>query len=307
MKIIYEPNPSPDQIQVLYDGLARVAKLKKNQPPIETFGFFVKNNHQKILAGCNGAMYYGCLYIDSLWVDESMRGKNIGTQLLQAAENLGIEKGSLFSTVNTMDWEALGFYQKLGYQFEYQRTGYLNQSTLYFLKKSLRQEEFTIQSLEPMDLDTLVTSFSAHNWHKPKSVFERYWQEQTQNERKIWVAFDNQDLAGYITLKWKSYYQPFLDNSIPEIMDLNVLPPFRGKGIGASLLATAENEARKQCNIVGIGVGLYKDYGQAQKLYINRGYIPDGHGITYNYKPIDPGNMIRLDDDLVLWFTKPLK
>ena len=50
---------------------------------------------------------------------------------------MGKEKEYLFATVNIMDWEALGFYQKLGYEIEFQRMGYLNESTMYFLRKSL--------------------------------------------------------------------------------------------------------------------------------------------------------------------------
>lgn len=81
-------------------------------------------------------MYYGCHYIDNLWLDEKLRGQRIGTDLMKAAEKLVKDKGCLFSTVNTMDWEALGFYKKLGYVVEFERTGYFNNSTLYFLRKN---------------------------------------------------------------------------------------------------------------------------------------------------------------------------
>ncbi|MDW9178593.1 GNAT family N-acetyltransferase [Legionella pneumophila] len=138
IEIIYTPNPSSEEIQSLYNGIAEYAQLKKNQPPIESFGFFIYDDSKTIMGGCNGAMYYGCLYIDSLWIDESLRHKNIGTRLIESAEALGKERGCLFSTVNTMDWEALGFYQKMGYAVEYERTGYFHHSTLYFLRKSLR-------------------------------------------------------------------------------------------------------------------------------------------------------------------------
>ena len=96
-------------------------------------------------------------------------------------------------------------------------------------------------------------------------------------------------------------------HKIPEITDLNVLPPFQNQGIGSKLLETAEMEASKRSSVVGIGVGLYKDYGAAQKLYIRRGYIPDGRGIIYNYEPMLPGSTVEIDDNLVLFFTKRLK
>ena len=55
-----------------------------------------------------------------------------------------------------------------------------------------------------------------------------------------------------------------------------------------------------------IGVGLYSDYGPAQKLYFQLGFIPDGNGITYRGQPTIPGQSYPLDDDLLLWLVKLL-
>lgn len=54
-------------------------------------------------------------------------------------------------------------------------------------------------------------------------------------------------------------------------------------------------------------MGLYADYGIALKMYIKQGYVADGLGITYDYKPVEPGKEVKLDDGLILWFTKKLK
>ena len=94
---------------------------------------------------------------------------------------------------------------------------------------------------------------------------------------------------------------------MPEISDLNVLPTFRKNGIGSTLIEQCEELAATKSDLVGIGVGLYADYGLAQKLYIKLGYTPDGHGITYDYQPVIPGHKYTVDDDLTLWFTKRFK
>ncbi len=133
--IQFEENPTNAEIQILQDGIADYAKQMKRQEPLKFFGYFVRDNENHIKGGCNGCIYYGCLYIDNLWVAEELRGKTYGTQLMQFAEQFGKNNHALFSTVNTMDWEALGFYKKLGYAVEFERTGYINNSTFYFLKK----------------------------------------------------------------------------------------------------------------------------------------------------------------------------
>lgn len=151
-----------------------------------------------------------------------------------------------------------------------------------------------IKLLSETDIPLLEASFAPF-YTKPASIFEAYLQEK---DRKVWVAHletlkneviqTNNNLyffagsqlrvAGYITLKLKSKYQPFAKDNIPEIMDLNILSPFRNQGIASKLLDITEAEAAKVSEIVGFGVGLYKDYGSAQKLYIRRCYIPDGNG-----------------------------
>ncbi len=68
----------------------------------------------------------------------------------------------------------------------------------------------------------------------------------------------------------------------------------------------AEQCASKQSDIVSLGVGLYRDYGTAQRMYVKRGYIPDGTGLWYGNQQIFPGNEVFVDDDLVLYMSKSL-
>jgi len=56
---------------------------------------------------------------------------------MHEAEKIGREQGALFVTLNTMDWEALPFYQKLGYSIEFTREGYEKESKMFMLRKNL--------------------------------------------------------------------------------------------------------------------------------------------------------------------------
>jgi GNAT superfamily N-acetyltransferase len=134
-KITYTPDPTAEDINLLGKGIAAYATQQKGHEPIELFGFFIRDAQNKLQGGCNGAIFYGCLYVDQLYLEEALRKQGYGTQLIQAAEKLGKERGCTFSTVNTMDWEALGFYKKLGYVVEFTRRGYAKDSVFYFLRK----------------------------------------------------------------------------------------------------------------------------------------------------------------------------
>jgi len=56
----------------------------------------------------------------------------------------------------------------------------------------------------------------------------------------------------------------------------------------------------------GITVGLFDDYGPAQRLYAKRGYVPDGRGACQGQRPLKQGETITTDHDLILWLTKDL-
>jgi GNAT superfamily N-acetyltransferase len=98
--------------------------------------------------------------------------------------------------------------------------------------------------------------------------------EQREGQRLTFLAEWRGEFAGYVTLLWVSDYRPFAKRQIPGIFDLNVLPPYCGQGIGNALLDRAESVASAHSKVVGIGVGLYSDYGTAQRIYAPRGYLP---------------------------------
>jgi hypothetical protein len=102
-----------------------------------------------------------------------------------------------------------------------------------------------------------------------------------------------------------SRYQQLSDT--PEVQDFNVLPRFRRQHIGTDLRDEAETLISTRSSTAGIGVGMYPAYGDAQRLYVLRGYIPDGSGLAYRHKVLKPMEHTINDDDLVLYFTKLLK
>jgi GNAT superfamily N-acetyltransferase len=164
-----------------------------------------------------------------------------------------------------------------------------------------------IRLLQAQDIQPIAAAFQTLGWDKPAAMYKRYLNEQEAGERTVFVAFLDDVFAGYATINWQSHYPPFRAQNIPEIQDFNVLPPFRRQGIGNSLMDEAEKTVAQRFPVVGIGVGLYADYGSAQRMYVQRGYIPDGRGLFYQDHFAQPGEAVKVDDDLTLQLTKRLK
>jgi ribosomal protein S18 acetylase RimI-like enzyme len=145
-------------------------------------------------------------------------------------------------------------------------------------------------------------AFAAIGWNKPVEMYQRYVAQQERDERPVLVAFVGGEFAGYVTVVWKPHYSAF-----PEIQDLNVLPQFRRRRIATALVDEAEALIGTRSDWVGIGVGMYSDYGPAQRMYVLRGYVPDGRGLTYRDHTVAPMEQVTVDDDLVLFFSKRLR
>jgi predicted acetyltransferase len=135
--IVYHEHSSQEEENILINGIIEEASLIKQMNKICPFSFFMKNTEGKTLAGIKGVSLYGCLYIDLLWVSPEHRHKGYGMNLVQAAEDLGRQRNCTFVCLSTMDWEALPFYQKLGYEIEFTRLGYQRNSKMYLLRKKL--------------------------------------------------------------------------------------------------------------------------------------------------------------------------
>lgn len=167
--------------------------------------------------------------------------------------------------------------------------------------------KLTFCQLEKNDFDEMISSFEKIGWNKPKSIYEAYFQEQLDGIRTIILAKANNKFCGYVTIKWQSDYDSFAQQNIPEISDLNVLPNYRNHGIGTALINACEVMAKERGYAdIGLGVGMTVDYGDAQRLYIHLGYVPDSQGLHYKYHPLKYGNQVTVNDDLVLFLKKSI-
>jgi GNAT superfamily N-acetyltransferase len=150
--------------------------------------------------------------------------------------------------------------------------------------------------------DIEIMSHEGHSFN----VYMDYFNEQELGSRYVFISEYNGDYAGYTTLKNQATSGPFANTGIPEISDFNVLNRYRCKGIGSMILDEAEKKAGELNVMVCLGVGLHSGYGSAQRMYVKRGYLPDGSGVWYKDKICAPYTGCINDDDLILYLSKQL-
>ncbi len=101
-----------------------------------TFSFtaYEKGNFAGILVV---KTFWGQLHIKYLYIEELYRRKGIGTRLILNLLEYGKKQGCTAVFVETMSFQALGFYQKLGFEIELNRTGFIQGITYHYLRKDL--------------------------------------------------------------------------------------------------------------------------------------------------------------------------
>jgi GNAT superfamily N-acetyltransferase len=70
---------------------------------------------ERIVGGLIGKIFWNWLYADLVWVEEDLRGQDIGTLVMRRAEESALEMKLTGIYLWTETWQAPVFYAKLGY------------------------------------------------------------------------------------------------------------------------------------------------------------------------------------------------
>ncbi len=101
----------------------------------------IEDSDAQVVGGLCGRTAYDWLFVELLFVPESLRGRGVGKDLLSRAEREAITRGCHSAWLDTFEFQARGFYERLGYTCFGELANYPTGSTLYFLKKTLISRE----------------------------------------------------------------------------------------------------------------------------------------------------------------------
>ena len=164
-----------------------------------------------------------------------------------------------------------------------------------------------VRSLRREDAAYFAQEERKQGWHaSPDKLLSRLVDEEAGLCASFIAELDGEG-AGYMFVYPSPNAGAFEGKGIPEIVDLAVLEKFRRQGIASRLLDEAERYAAGMADTVCLGVGMHAGYGEAQRLYVRRGYVPDGTGVWYRDAPAEPYAAVENGDDLVLYLSKKLR
>lgn len=135
LRLTLETAPDPVDSQVVMDGL-RAFNVRVIGPPyIEPVCVFVRDASGRVLGGLLGEIKWRWLYVSKLWLADELRGQQLGRKLMERAEEYAWRKGCLGSHLSTFEYQALPFYEKLGYEVFGVLDGYPPGYKQYYLRK----------------------------------------------------------------------------------------------------------------------------------------------------------------------------
>ena len=169
-------------------------------------------------------------------------------------------------------------------------------------------EKLIIRNMETEDARIFTDELTAQGWHPVIAGYMSRLTDQAGGKCIALSAVYEGCPAGYLYVYLHADEGPFKEKGWPIIVDFNVLKKYQRRGIGNRLMDAAEQVAGQYADTVCLGVGVCDSYGTAQRMYVKRGYIPDGSGVWYQGRQcVQYETICTVDDDLILFFSKQLR
>jgi GNAT superfamily N-acetyltransferase len=113
--LVVELAPRAEDLRAVHDGLRAFTDAVAGPVNPRPLAIFIRDAEGRVVGGLDGELRWAWLYVAHLWLAESLRGRGIGTALLARAESFARDHGASAVYLDTLDFQALSFYEKRGY------------------------------------------------------------------------------------------------------------------------------------------------------------------------------------------------
>ena len=137
LDIVLKDNPDRLAREVIASGLGQFNTSQAGPGEWRTLAILVQDEAGLPIGGLWGVTSYGWLFIELLFLPPELRGQGLGAKLVAQAEAEALARGCHGAWLDTFEFQARGFYERLGYVLFGQLDDYPRGSARFFMKKSL--------------------------------------------------------------------------------------------------------------------------------------------------------------------------
>jgi GNAT superfamily N-acetyltransferase len=132
-----ETNADPADVARIGKGLLAYNVERIGDPDEEPVHVFLRDARGEVVGGLLGHIRWRWLYVAKLWIADEHRGGGHGSALMAVAEEHARARGCIGAYLDTFEFQARPFYEKLGYRLFGTLDGYPPGYRQFFLSKSL--------------------------------------------------------------------------------------------------------------------------------------------------------------------------
>lgn len=141
MNLELDENPGANDFRIIVDGVRNFNREQTGHPRPRAVAYFLRDNDGQVVGGVQANLWGRSAHIDALWVDDKVRGEGHGSQLMKSIEQYVAAHGYPLVYLETASFQALPFYEGLGYRIFGQLEGISEGHTLFFLRKDLSEAQ----------------------------------------------------------------------------------------------------------------------------------------------------------------------
>jgi GNAT superfamily N-acetyltransferase len=136
-RVTVEREPRHEEIATVLAGLRAFNVERIGDPGLEAVTVLLRDDADRVVGGLLGEIRWRWLYVSKLWVAAAHRGAGAGSRLMAAAESHAAARGCIGVYLDTFEYQARPFYEKLGYELFGTLEGYPPGYRQYYLAKRL--------------------------------------------------------------------------------------------------------------------------------------------------------------------------
>ncbi|MDE1934840.1 N-acetyltransferase [Bradyrhizobium sp.] len=122
--------------KAVLDGLVRYNNEKMGKQKYKRLAISLRERNA-IVGGIVGEVWCAVLFIQFFWLEQRLRRRGFGAKLIKSIEDEARRFGATRVYVDTMSFQALGFYRTCGYEEFGSIAGYPQGITRHWLTKTL--------------------------------------------------------------------------------------------------------------------------------------------------------------------------